>query len=192
MVQASVDSRWNQLFFRSHTQGREKQEAFGRRDKGWGLPGVTFFVICFALLCFGMNGGAISSCLFLCTACNVSKHKRGYNHFSLSLSFPPWLLPSHSFFLPSTLFQIAGFILKVRGENGGSKNFSVEPKFLHPKGDFITEFGDSSSVFFLQWGLTSLSLSFGFRQSLLIYHLEAPGFTEPKSKLKMEAITQII
>ena len=85
------------------------------------------------LLCFGVNGGAIRSCLFLSTACNDSKHKRGCNYFSLSPSLP--------FFLPSTSFQRAAFILRVRGGNRGSENFSVEPKFLHPRGDFIRSSG---------------------------------------------------
>lgn len=128
-MRACVHSRWNQLCFRSHTQEKKKQEAWEKRQR----PRLALNDFFCAVLCFGMNGGAIRSCLFLPTACNDSKHKRGCNHFSLSPSLP--------FFLPSTLFQIAAFILRVRGGNRGSENFSVEPKFLHPRGDFIRSSG---------------------------------------------------
>ena len=51
------------------------------------------------------------------------------------------LLPSHSFFLPSASFRIAAFILGVREGNRGSENVSVEPRVLHPRGDFIRSSG---------------------------------------------------
>ena len=103
------------------------------------------------------------------------------------------LLPSHSFFLPSASFRIAAFILGVREGNRGSENVSVEPRVLHPRGDFIRSSGAPPLCSFCNDERDRpLSLSFGFKERLLIYHLEAPGFTEPKSKLKMEAITQII